>query len=547
MSRNQAETDPKSPEIVRIGTMGFDVAARDLRDQQGNLVALRSQSAEVLAHLARNAGNLVTKGELIAAVWPDTFVTDDSLVQCIADIRRALGEDGREMVQTHPRKGYRLVVSPSSATPATRPPRQRAWIAATALVAILVLVVGVYVWPVHRAARDVDDMPVIAVLPFEDHSIGADSGYLNDAIAEGVITELARSKTYAVIAQNSSFKYRGRPTDVREISKDLGVDYVLEGSQQKAGDRLQVNAQLIDARTGRHLWANLYDREIGDLFAVQAEIVRTLADRVGYRIERPLPETSRARVSALHYTMLGIAEVRANFAAEGVEAMRKLALRAIEADPKSPNGYINLAWADRHDAVFGWNGADREAALTRAEGYADKAVALDPENPEAHYIRARLYEERADWDRAILRYDRAIELNPSDSNILNGSSTPLLYVGRTDEGIARIRQAMGVDPFYPDDFHWQMSWALWEKGDCDGAVLEMQKMATIPDPAQRMYAAALSCAGQRDRARDALAIFLQSSNQATLRGERERLATLWSASGSLDRWIEDLRAAGMPE
>jgi TolB-like protein len=375
------------------------------------------------------------------------------------------------------------------------------------------------------------------VLPFEDHSAGADKGYLSDAIAEGLITELARSRIYAVVARNSSFKYRGQATDVREIGRDLGVDYVLEGSQQKVGDRLQVNAQLIDARTGHHLWANLYDREIGDLFVVQDEIVRTLADRVGARIERPLPETSAARVSALHYYLLGIAEVRANFSAEGVAAMRRLALRAVAADPNSPFGHINLAWASRHDAVFGWNGADRDAALTEAEGFADRAIALDPDNPEAHFIRARLHEERGEWEQAIQRYDRAIELNPSDSNVLNGSSSPLLYVGRTDEAIARIRQAMGVDPFHPDHFHWQMSWALWEKGDCDGAVREMQKMAPIPDPAQRMLAAALSCAGRPEAARDALAIFLKDLQPGKLAGERERLAPLWAARqpGSLDR------------
>jgi tetratricopeptide (TPR) repeat protein len=227
--------------------------------------------------------------------------------------------------------------------------------------------------------------------------------------------------------------------------------------------------------------------------------------------------------------------------------MRKLALRAVEADPTSPFGYINLAWADRNDAVFGWNGADRDSALTRAEGYADKAIALDPDNPEAQNIRARLHMERGEWEQAILRYDRAIELNPSDSSILNGSSGVLLYVGRTDEAIARIQRAMGVDPFYPDDFHWQMSWALWEKHDCDGAVLEMQKMSPIPDGALRMYAAALSCAGQTEAARKALANFLKTSNQASLHDERERLAPIWAASGSLDRWIDDLRAAGMPE
>jgi TolB-like protein len=416
-----------------------------------------------------------------------------------------------------------------------------------AAVVFLVAIAGLLLWPVEQGRNDIDDRPVIAVLPFKDHSAGPDKGYLSDAIAEGLITELARSKVYAVIARNSSFKYRGRATDIRQIGKDLGTDYVLEGSQQKAGNRLQVNAQLIDARTGHHLWANLYERQIGDLFVVQDEIVRTLADRVGRRIERPLPETNAARVSALHYYLQGLVEIRANFSAEGVETMRKLARQAVSVDPKSPFGYINLAWASRHDAVFGWNGADRETALTQAEGYADQAIALAPDDADAHYIRARIHDERGEWEQAILRYDRAIELNPSDSNILNGSSSALLYVGRTDEAIARIHEAMGVDPFYPDHFNWQMSWALWERGDCDGAVREMQKMAPIPDPAQRMLAAALSCAGRTEEAKDALAKFLKTSSQASLHEERERLAPIWGASGSLDRWIKDLRSAGMPE
>jgi len=546
MSRNQAEIDAKNSEVIRIGTMAFDLAARELRDQEGNVVALRSQSAEVLTYLARHPGKLVAKGDLITAVWPDTFVTDDSLVQCIADIRRALGKDRRGMVLTHPGKGYRLVRTPGSTGSMAGLMGWRAVIPAAVLVLLLALV-GEFFWPIVKSANDGDDLPVIAVLPFEDHSAGADKGYLSDAVAEGLITELARSKTYAVIARNSSFKYRGQATDVREIGKDLGADYVLEGSQQKLGERLQVNAQLIDARTGRHLWANLYEREIGDLFVVQEEIVRTLADRVGARIERPLPENSAARVSALHYYLRGIAEVRANFSAEGVAALRQLGLQSVEADPDSPFGYLSLAWASRNDAVFGWNGADRDTALTLAEGYADKAVALDPDNSETHYIRARLHTERGELDQAILRYDRAIDLNPSDSNILNGSASPLLYIGRTDEAIARIRQAMGVDPFHPSHFYWQLSWALWEKGDCDGAVREMQKMAPIPDAARRMLASALSCAGQTEAAREALAVFLKTSNQASLHAERERLAPLWTVPGSLDRWIVDLRGAGMPE
>src|SRR5215510_7489314 len=198
-------------------------------------------------------------------------------------------------------------------------------------------------------------MPRIAVLPLDDMSTGADKGYLSDAIAEGVITELARSKTYAVIARNSSFRYRGQPTDARQIGNELGVNYLLEGSQQKIADRLQVTVQLIDAADGSHLWANTYNREIGDLFVVQEEIIRTLADRVGHRIERPSPKGDATQVSALHYHLMGRAELQKDFSAAGNERLRQFNLKAIEADPNAQFGYIGLAWSYRLDAQFEWH------------------------------------------------------------------------------------------------------------------------------------------------------------------------------------------------
>ncbi len=152
-------------------------------------------------------------------------------------------------------------------------------------------------------------------------STGVDLGYLSDAVAEGIITELARSKTYAVIARNSSFRYRDQPIDTRQIGDDLGVDYLLEGSQQKIGDRLKVTAQLLNAHDGSHVWANTYNREIGDLFVVQEEIIRTLADRVGRRIERPLPQSDAAQVSALHFHLMGKAEFRQRQLCRGKRAI----------------------------------------------------------------------------------------------------------------------------------------------------------------------------------------------------------------------------------
>src|SRR5262249_46569053 len=331
------------------------------------------------------------------------------------------------------------------------------------------------------------EMPRIAVLPLDDMSTGADKGYLSDAIAEGIITELARSKTYAVIARNSSFRYRDQPTDARQIGNELGVDYLLEGSQQKIADRLQVTVQLIDAADGSHLWANTYNPEIGDLFTVQEEIIRTLADRVGHRIERPVPNSNAPRVSALHYYLTGLAEIRKDFSAATNELLRQFNLKVIEADPSAQFGYIGLAWSYRNDALFGWHEQEHnhDEAYKRAAEYADKAILLAPDDAEAHNVRAQIHAETGEVEQALAQYDQAISLNPSNSEFLVRSTTPLLYVGRVDEAIDRIEQAMGIDPFYPDWFHWQMGSALWEKNDCSAALAAMQKMTRIPKGAHR--------------------------------------------------------------
>ena len=220
---------------------------KELRTTGGAIVPLRSQSAELLAVLAARAGEVVPKSELMKAVWADIAVTDDSMVQCVADIRRALGDEQHNVVQTFPKKGYRLNVD-GQITPgpvavrraSVRPRLPRLLALAAVLVLAVVIVAGQQAFRTVPAGSD--DMPRIAVLPFDDFSSGDDKGYLSDAISEGIITELARSKTYSVIARNSSFRYRDKPTDVPRIGEELGVDYVprgqpAEGRRAPEGDR----------------------------------------------------------------------------------------------------------------------------------------------------------------------------------------------------------------------------------------------------------------------------------------------------------------------
>jgi adenylate cyclase len=428
----------------------------------------------------------------------------------------------------------------------TRFPRRGFILAAIVLIAAAIgAYYGAGIW--RAASVRPSNMPRIAVLPFEDLSAGADKGYLSDAVAEGIITELARSKTYAVIARNSSFRYRDKPADARQIGGELGVDYLLEGSQQKIGDRLKVTAQLLNAHDGSHLWANTYNRAIGDLFVVQEEIIRTIAERVWHRIERPWPQSDAARVSALHYYLMGFAEIDKDFSAAGTALLRQYSLKAIEADPNSQFGYIGLSHSYRIDADFGWHEQDRDEGLKRAAEYADKAILLAPDDPESQWARARVDADAGEVEQALARFDQAIALNPSNSMILVSSTDPLIWVGRTDEAMDRIKQAMGIDPFYPEWFNWQMGWALYAKNDCGAALTWMRKMSRIPNEAYRTLAGIYACLGKEREAKEALAVFLKDSPLNSIGKLRKQLEKVYTAPGGLERLLKHMRIAGLPE
>jgi adenylate cyclase len=245
--------------------------------------------------------------------------------------------------------------------------------------------------------------------------------------------------------------------------------------------------------------------------------------------------------------MMGFAELEKDNSAAGNELMRHFSLKAIEADPNAQFGYIGMAFAYRNDAVF-WHKQENnpDEALKHAAEYADKALRLAPDDANAHYARARIHAEAGESEQAIARFDQAIALNPSASNVLVGSASPLLYVGRIDEAIDRIKQAMGIDPFHPDWFHWDMGWALWEKNDCGAALTAMRKMSRIPSGAHRMLAGIHACLGNQREAQEALAVFLKDSPGDSISKQRKQWGKMWAAP-SLERWIEHMRFAGLPE
>ena len=475
MSRNHAETDPKNPEIVRIGLMAFDLASRELRDRQGNPVTLRSQSAEVLAHLARHSGKVVAKGDLISAVWPDTFVTDDSLVQCIADIRRALGDDGREMVQTHARKGYRLLASPALKGPSTSPLRGRARIAAAVLAATASLgLLAAGIWFLQMGDT-VTRKPSIAVLPF--NNLGGDeaTGRLASGLTEDIITDLARFPEVDVVARNSTEQFAGG-ADVRKVGEILDVAFVLEGSIQRSGDQVRLAAQLIDAADGTHVWSERWDRPAEDLFAVQTEIADQVANQIGGGaglVQTAGREAARRKrpenLSAYELYLLGTEAIEKFTAEDNAKAIHLL-MQAVEIDPGFARAWVELAHA--HGLAEGFGG-DAAAAKKAAMADAVRAVSLDPLDAEAHVVMGMQLSGAGDFTRAEASFETALKLSPGSAEILAFYATWASTFGKPELGAEIVDRIIRLNPSYP----------MWQNGIFGGAYF----MAGRFDDAALMY------------------------------------------------------------
>lgn len=556
-NQDQPEIGPNGTESFLLGDKRFSLKNNQLYNEQGDYLSLRSQAGAVLACLIRDNGQVVSKEKLHQEVWGEAIVTDDSLVQCIGEIRKTLNDKDRRIIQTFPRKGYLVNAKPAIEAEKSqglhtvyiaKDRNSRKWTVITGALITLTLVLSVFSWLKFSEHRyGLGDKPKIAVLPFSDLSVGEHKDYLSDAIAEGVLSEMARHQFFDVIAKNSSFRYRDNETDVRQISQDLGVHYILEGSQQIEGDDLKVTVRLVDAAKATNMWSNTYDVELGDLFIVQDKIVKTVSDRIGRKIQRPVPGRDSRKVSALHYHLQARQLMNLKVDAENNKKAIELNELAVKADPDSHYGYLGLARAYRKASSFAWHGMTKKEALAIGFENAYKALDIAPESPDVHFVLGQLHTNRSETNEALSRLAKAIELNPSNSNYLAYSATPLLYTGKTDEAIERLERAMGVDPFHPEWFHWSMGWALWEKENCEGGLTAMKRMTKIPQQAHRMLSVLYACLGEEKKAQDAYNTFKKDLKELTIAEERALWEDVWTAEGSIDRWLDHLRIAGMKD
>jgi adenylate cyclase len=348
----------------------------------------------------------------------------------------------------------------------------------------------------------------IAVLPFTNMSGDPEQEYFSDGISEDIITDLSKIAGLTVIARNSSFTYKGRSVDVREIGRELGVRSVLEGSIRRAGQRVRITAQLIDATSGSHLWAERYDRDLTDIFAVQDEVTTqivgalkvTLSPAEKARLVEKEPSNIAAYDCVLRgrEIMLGKDKNRETFV-EAVTYFKK----ALELDANYSQAYASLGFAHMFDYQNRWSD-DPDKSLKLAGEYAQKAIDNDPNEPMAHGAAALTAIFEKDFDRAQAEVDRTLALNPSSALAHNLLGTIRSYSGRPLEAIPAIEQAMRLDPaFRPQFLHFLgIAYLLAGKYETAAAMLR-QRILLVPntDFSRAVLAATLGHLGEIEEAR----------------------------------------------
>ncbi|HWW60877.1 MAG TPA: winged helix-turn-helix domain-containing protein [Thermoanaerobaculia bacterium] len=433
--------------MIRFGPYALDPHTGELR-RGGEVVPLAPQPFRLLLTLASRPGELVTREELRQRVWGDeTFVDfERGLNFCVLQARTALGDDAKNpaYIETLPKRGYRFVGTiENAASEKARPGRRRA----TLLVAAAALVVIVVAAWQQRSPGPAPQRTAIAVLPFDNLS-GANDSHFADGMTEELITHLGRlqPQQLSVIARTSITRYRGTTKSVRDIGRELGARYIVEGSVRREGERVRVTAQLIDARDQTHLWAESFDRSGAGALAIQEDVAARIVRALRFEL---LDESKLATTSpAAHEAYLRGRQLWHLRDTASVEASVRELREAVRFDPKYVLAHVALAESVHTLAMRDRIPPAQAAAEIRAAS--DAALRLAPSLAQSHGITAMLhFWYDWDWDAAEESYRRAIELNPGEPGALHDHGWLLITRGRFDEGIAEIRRAQELDPVSP--------------------------------------------------------------------------------------------------
>jgi adenylate cyclase len=403
--------------------------------------------------------------------------------------------------------------------------------------------------PENRSSQNFTDQPSIAVLPFANISGDPEQEYFSDGITEDLITDLSQISGLFVIARHSVFTYKGKAVKVQEVSNDLKVRYVLEGSVRKVADRIRINTQLIDAKTGGHLWAERYDRHLKDIFAVQDEVTKNIVSALSVKLtEREEDQLARRHTNSLEayeYALRGLEYYLRSTKEANTQAQRML-LKAIELDPEYSSAYSRLALTYLHEWTQGWSRDPK--SMERAFDLAQKAIVMDESLPEAHRILGDIYLYRKDLKRARKEREKAIALDPNYADGLAGLGEVLIWADDLDKGIALVKKAMQLNPHHHAWYFFILGVAYTSKGRYEEAI-EILDRALIRNPdflgTHLALAIIYGITDRKEACRNEVEEILRISPEFSLKLLREMIPV--SDQAIVDSIIEVLRMAGLPD
>ena len=418
--------------IYRFNEFEIDTQNYQLR-HNGKAVEIEPKVYDLLCYLVANRDRLITRDELFDKIWAGQVVSDTSLSNQVKAARKAIGDSGnvQSSIKTVHGRGYQFIS-------ATEEMVAQAKDQATLETAVL----------------DLPEKPSIAVLPFTNMNGDPGQDYFSDGITEDIITELSRFRTLFVVARNSSFAFRGNSVDIQEVSQNLGVRFVLEGSVRVAGDRVRITGQLIDALSGDHVWAERYDGDLADVFAVQDEITGSIVSTIAGRIQ----DFDYVRIKSKPTTNLTAYEnvlrgqhLMHNYTEDDYVKAIQYFEHAISLDPEFARAHAFKAYVEF--SIWIWHMAPER--LDHALRVGETALALDDHESKSHLAVgvARLF--RAEHDKAEYHLHRAAKLNPNDDLIMIENGRYLMYTNESLDGVNIVQQAMRQNPYHPN-WYWNI-------------------------------------------------------------------------------------------
>jgi TolB-like protein len=421
---------PRLPRQISLPRHIVDLAGDELRTASGDHVELRPRSWAVLRLLAEGAGRMLGKDNIIAKVWDDVAVTEDSLTQCIVDIRKAIGDEERRVLRTVPRKGYVLVPSQPRTEIAARAP----------------------------------DLPSLAVMPFL--TIGEDSGpsTLGCGVASEIINELARNRHLRLIARDSSFALASRNLMAQELGEQLGARYLVEGTAQRIDGTLIVDVQVVDTRNGGIAWGDRFSAKAPHVPQVQQDI----ASRIAGSLHSNIREVEKHAIlgapprdlDVYELTLRGIAR-KHQFNPEATRGGRADLEEALRRDPNYATAHAYLAWLNLIDIMMGLTGGLGPSQLGEVIGQFNRAIALDPSLSTAHQGLSQALILAGELGQAVLVARRGVELGPSDADAILFLAVALFEAGEVAEAHAFADKAIELNPLRPSYFCFFHAMILW--------------------------------------------------------------------------------------